>query len=361
MKEQPDNRRPEDIESDIERTRADFSSTIEAIQQKLTPSELKNQAMDYALATKPGAIGYDIVNTVRANPIPIAMIGIGIAWLMASKRSSNTYMRSRYPRGARSSVIYTPEDDYPYGPLYGAGYPSDQAAASSNTGVLHRAAAATSETGRAVREKASELGELISDQASSIGERITSTAAALGERLTGRASSMSERAQHLGENAQTRFQESAASARARMNEMSQLSQEQLYRAKDQVSHFLDEQPLVVAALGVAIGAALGAALPTTRRENELMGRTRDDLLGRAKETALEQVDTVKQSAQRLAEAATEAAKQEASRVKEDVLGATTQSTDQSSQSGIKQPTSTANPASMDMSQYGGISGQQRPH
>jgi ElaB/YqjD/DUF883 family membrane-anchored ribosome-binding protein len=293
--------------------------------------------MDYALATKPGAIGYDIVNTVRANPIPIAMIGIGIAWLIASKRSGAAYGSTRYPRRTRSSVIYTPEDDYPYGPLYGVGYPADQDAASSNTGVLHRAAAATSETGRAMRDKASELGERISDQASVLGER----------------------AQHLGQTAQTRLHESASTARARMNEMGQRSQEQYYRAKDQVSHFVDEQPLVVAALGLAIGAALGAALPTTRRENELLGRTRDDLLGRAKETALEQVETVKQSAQRFADAATDVVKQEASRVKEDVLGTGAQGREQSSSSSLK-PTP-ASTSGMDLSQYGGISGQQRPH
>ena len=44
-----------------------------------------------------------------------------------------------------------------------------------------------------------------------------------------------------------------------------------------------------------------------------MGRTRDDLLDRAKETAREQAEHVKQSAQRVADVA----KEEAARIKDD--------------------------------------------
>jgi ElaB/YqjD/DUF883 family membrane-anchored ribosome-binding protein len=158
---------------------------------------------------------------------------------------------------------------------------------------------------------------------------------------------MTGRARQIGESARGRLQESTEETRARMSELGQRSQEQYYRAKDRFGQLLDEQPLVVGALGLAIGAALGGSLPTTRRENELMGSTRDDLLGRAKETARDQAETIKQSAQHVAEVA----KQEAERFKENVSNAGTQDLDQNP------PVSSGG---MGSSQLGGASGQQSP-
>jgi ElaB/YqjD/DUF883 family membrane-anchored ribosome-binding protein len=299
MREHADNRSPEEIESDIERTRADFSSTIEALQHKLTPSQMMDQAVDYALSTTPGAFSANLVNSVRDNPVPVALIGVGIAWLMAAGRQSGGHaQRSRYPTGTRRTTFY-PGADAAYDGDY---YSEPRGAGSSGDGMLQRAASKTRETAHDLRDKASEVGQRLSDTASGL----------------------TERAQQASSTARSRLHESAESAQARVSDMGQRSRTEYYRAKDRVGQLLDEQPLLVGAVGIAIGAALGAALPNTRRENELMGGTRDDLLGRVKETALEQAETVKQSAQRVAEVA----KNEAERVKEDLSRAATQGKDQ---------------------------------
>jgi cell division septum initiation protein DivIVA len=305
MREHTDTRSPEEIESDIERTRADFSSTIEAIQYKLTPREIMDNAVDYALSTTPGAFSVNLVNSVRSNPVPVALIGIGVAWLIAAGRQGG-YAR-RYPHTARRSSFY-PEGDV----MYESGADQDyysSARGSSGEGMLQRAASKTSETARGLKDRANETANDLRDKASEVGQRIGSTA-----------SEMTERVQQAGQSARSRLAETAGSAQARVSEMGQRSQMEYYRAKERVGNLVDEQPLMIGALGIALGAALGAALPVTRRENELMGGTRDDLLGRVKETALEQAETVKQSAQRVAEVA----KQEAERVKEDVSKAATQ-------------------------------------
>jgi hypothetical protein len=72
---------------------------------------------------------------------------------------------------------------------------------------------------------------------------------------------------------------------------------------------LQEHPLVLGSIGLAIGAALGAGLPPTRREDELMGEKRDELLEQAKETGREQLDKAK----RIAAATQEATQEEAQR------------------------------------------------
>lgn len=326
MRENNDNRRPEEIESDIERTRADFSSTIDAIQSKLTPSELMDQAVDYALSTTPGAFSANLVNTVRDNPIPVALVGIGVAWLMAAGRQPYQAPRMRRQRMARRTSFY-PEGDFGYEGDMGYDQTS-MSTGSSGDGVLHRAAAKTSEMGRDVKGKASEVGQRISESASE----------------------MTGRVQQAGQSARARLQETTSTAQARMNEMSQRSREQYYRTKERVGHYVDEQPLVVGALGIALGAMLGALLPTTRRENELMGSTRDDLVGRAKETAREQAEHVKQSAQRVADVA----KQEAERFKNEAAS----SVQNKVQSGS---TTTGSAGSTDTAHFGSGPGQQSIH
>lgn len=74
-----------------------------------------------------------------------------------------------------------------------------------------------------------------------------------------------------------------------------------------MTDYLYERPLVLGALGIAVGAALGASLPTTEREDELLGPMRDDLVERTAEAGREQAEKVKSAAY----AAKDAAQREA--------------------------------------------------
>ena len=40
-----------------------------------------------------------------------------------------------------------------------------------------------------------------------------------------------------------------------------------------------ERPLVLAGLGLAVGAALGIGIPMSRREHEIMGDSKEELVG----------------------------------------------------------------------------------
>lgn len=72
------------------------------------------------------------------------------------------------------------------------------------------------------------------------------------------------------------------------------------------SRLLEDQPLVLAALGIAVGAAVGAAIPTTDVESQWMGDASDsvrqnaatlarDQLAHLKATADQTLDNVKTS------------------------------------------------------------------
>ena len=146
---------------------------------------------------------------------------------------------------------------------------------------------------------------------------------------TGTMNRMTDKVRQASDTARSRLQSTTADAKARLNDMSHQTRTQYYRAKHRVDTVREEQPLLIGALGIALGAGLGAMLAVTRRENELLGGMRDNLMGKAKDIASTQMQTVKESAQRIADMA----KQEAQRAKEELATKVSQGTDQSGETG----------------------------
>jgi ElaB/YqjD/DUF883 family membrane-anchored ribosome-binding protein len=62
---------------------------------------------------------------------------------------------------------------------------------------------------------------------------------------------------------------------------------------NQFSHLLKEQPLMVAAAGIALGAMLGAALPSTATEQRYLGKTSAGLADKVKQQAREGFEAVR--------------------------------------------------------------------
>lgn len=77
-------------------------------------------------------------------------------------------------------------------------------------------------------------------------------------------------------------------------------------AQQGIQRFVRDNPLAAAGIAVAAGATLGASLPKTRRENELMGETRDAVVDRAQEAARGAAERVQDAAQRVEQVAGEA-------------------------------------------------------
>lgn len=207
-------KRPAEIERDIEQTRADVSATIDAIQSKLTPGQMMDQAIAYARNSLPADFGRNLADTTRNNPVPVALIGIGIAWLAMSGRQG-----SAGGQGARDSSQNWLNDG----------------------------------------EESSE-------------------------------SSMTERARQISRDARSRLSETVEGARSAMHHATDRSRQTYDRALAGVSHVIDEQPLVLGALGLAAGAALGAMLPRTASEDEWLGEVSDSAKASAADTAREYTD-----------------------------------------------------------------------
>jgi ElaB/YqjD/DUF883 family membrane-anchored ribosome-binding protein len=145
-----------------------------------------------------------------------------------------------------------------------------------------------------VTDSASDMVSGVRDQVGDLGNKASELARSYTESLSGVAD---DAQQALRERSQ-QFADSARSS-----------------AQSSVSFVLEDQPLLLAAIGLAAGATLGAILPSTPQENRLMGETRDKVAELASEAAKQKIDE-------LGDAAGEAAERLKNAVKERVAAST---------------------------------------
>ncbi len=245
----------ESLRLELARTRSQMSETVYALQGRLNPQYVREQASSEARDTAKEA-GSSIADAIKNNPVPAALTGagiIGLGWLVASGSRSSS---GREGSSGRQSL-----DEGPY--YYGSSersYP---------TYYEDREYEGSSEEESSGREQAQQRANQAREKAGQVGGQ-----------LQGRASEAGGQAQ-----------------------------QQARRAKSGFQQMLQENPLALGALAVGVGAAVGFAAPGTSKENQAMGETRDNLVERGKQSARE----TRQRAQRVAEEARSSAEEEARR------------------------------------------------
>jgi len=76
-------RDPEQLERNADQIRADLDRTLDALERKLSPSQLLDRSLAY-LREHSGELTRSVGDTVRRNPVPIMLAVAGIGWLVAS-------------------------------------------------------------------------------------------------------------------------------------------------------------------------------------------------------------------------------------------------------------------------------------
>jgi hypothetical protein len=199
-----------------------------------------DEFVDYARHGNAAEFARNLGHDVRKNPLPITLIGAGIAWLLMSNG-----------RSRRSSS----------------------------------------------RSPVAEASENFSDRAASFSERARGAVDQVSDRVKRAAYRARSELSGTASSAYQSGSQRTADAAARMRENTEAFGETLSDTSQNLIEFCKNQPLVVAGIGMALGAALGALLPTTESENRLMGGTSDKALKRARRTAAESHDPAKASTQ----------------------------------------------------------------
>jgi hypothetical protein len=310
-----------DIEQDVAQTRGRMDETLEALQHKMSPGQLVDQVLKYTRGG-PGEYFSGLGQTIKYNPVPVALVGIGLAWLMMSDSKGS---RRDVEAKEEDWEDYYPEEDYgdyedyAYQPtdivhedelVVVPGAEAEERGLDQPAPMPGEANAGVTPSERVKPFGEEEGGEEARESAAKdkIGQAKRKVGEGIG-RAQVRSSKFAQSARSGMSRASGGARRSAASARRGAGRMGSGARRQAMLAKSRGQQLLFEQPLVLGALGIALGAALGAAMPSTRREDEMMGEKRDELIGRTRQMGAEQA----QRAQRTAAAAGEAARDEAER------------------------------------------------
>src|SRR3546814_9150854 len=81
-----------------------MDETLDALQRKLSPGQLMDQALDY-LRNGPGGFASNLGSRVRDNPIPVALTAVALGWLMMAGGREETDRTRRVTR-------YNSRDEY---------------------------------------------------------------------------------------------------------------------------------------------------------------------------------------------------------------------------------------------------------
>jgi hypothetical protein len=102
-------RRPHEIQAEIDRTRREVDATLHAIEQRLAPGQLYDQGVQYLRSNGGTEFFSNLGEQAKRNPMPVALVGIGLAWLMARGSGSGTEPGAASGRGSEFSAGSGPD------------------------------------------------------------------------------------------------------------------------------------------------------------------------------------------------------------------------------------------------------------
>jgi hypothetical protein len=272
--DEPDTVDTSRIRANIAQTREQIGSTIEALQEKLSPAALADQAKTAVRDATIGKVenmvedaenaiartGHSFFDTVRDNPVPAAMIGVGLAWLLVRRRRHERQEHGYQFQGRRGPVtrmLDRAEDKV-----------SDVAQDAGE--YVRDAEGRVVEAARTVSDKASEAARTVSDKASEAAHN---------------AGDMVRRAEH-------RVAGAARSATDTVKRVASDATETGRRIEDRLEQAFYDNPLALGAAALATGTVIGLAIPISHKEDEWMGAARDELVGKASDLAHQAIGKV---------------------------------------------------------------------
>jgi ElaB/YqjD/DUF883 family membrane-anchored ribosome-binding protein len=277
------------IEREIEDDRRRIEERIDAIQQRMSPGQMVDEVMAYAKNSGGGEYVTNFGNAVKNNPIPLALMGVSLAWLMAGPKTGSAYLHNN-----EAPKDYSDRTGYPLatvqgpvrrlGPVEPDTSGSRYSHFSDTTG--QRFKALTDETGRRAGHFVDESGRSFRGFADASGQQISDIRDEAGKMLDDASGWVSNTWQQVTQ----QVSDSAGWVRDQASSAGSSSLDLSSQLNDSILKHFKDQPLIGGALAFAVGAAIGAALPHTRQEDETLGATADEVKDRLSSEASKTYD-----------------------------------------------------------------------
>jgi hypothetical protein len=317
----------EEIAHEIETTRERMTSTVEAIGQRLDPANIAQGAKDVVreatvgkveqkmqqvaggvenaattanqLLDEAGTTAHEattnVVEMLRRNPVPAALIGIGIGMLWMNRdsgKSTNGGWASRAGNG--NGYGYAGRSAGASRSGYGSGYGTARFDREANpyggtsmhfeSGGGHVGGAYGDATG------AAGIGDRVADAVSGPASQAIDAARDVAGRAGEVAGSARDVAAEIPQRVGYAARDVADTVAVVPDQFSVIARQ----AIDRAAIMVEENPIGVAVAALAVGAAVGLALPPTRAEQQLLGPASETVIHRAGEALTAPLEQMQQ-------------------------------------------------------------------
>jgi hypothetical protein len=316
------------LDRDLQAARSRIDSRLTELQSRLSPGAVLDETIDYLKVRQGIDFGRNLADSIRSQPIPAALVGVGLAWLMAAPRGRAGY-RSHGDRGydaAPGAADNAGVNDNVMTRAWEAGrsvvrgegeseidYRGRVVDARAKVLGLARGAQETSQSfadrvedalfitrnrvvggARVTADRVGDMVGKVSEPLRGASEHLSARAHDVRDRVSGAARSVADRGRSAGDVAAQSYDSTRRAARTGSGLLAAIG----------------ENPVLLGAIGMTAGAFLGALLPTTELEEEYLG----DAAADARETVGQAVHEAADRGADVTRSATEAGQQTATEV-----------------------------------------------
>ena len=252
------------LQREADAARIGLADTLGQLRDGVAPSALSGEAI--ALVKDSGlSILKALSDSARANPVPALLIGAGLSMLLTRTTGSDVM-------GVATSTLKSAAATSA-GAARSAASGLAGAASSAASGIAGAASGAAGAAKDAVKGAADRTANAVMDAAGTMSDRVAGTAVSAHQTAVDSMASVKDRLQSGLDSGKAEFDARRQQAGELADDVTDQAQTMAQQARQSFARLIEEQPILMAALGAALGAAVGAALPLSQSEKDLMGST----------------------------------------------------------------------------------------
>jgi hypothetical protein len=281
----------DELDRDVALRRERLERDLQELQARLSPGQLLDEGLNYLRRSQGADFVRNLGESVRDRPLPVALVGIGLAWLAASGAG---------PTG-RSHVANADEPGL-MSRAWEAGRAVARQAGETEAAYRERVLQARAQV-LGVARQAGEAADAFSTRIEEAMYTARDRASALRDRVVDTAGQSYARATDAASQGYARAQDYAG----RAGDYASRTADVVSRNTSNLASTISDNPVLLGALGLVAGALLGAVIPRSRSEEEMLAPLADRTVETARDVAGEALDRGERVARAAVRAGMEAA------------------------------------------------------